>query len=192
MIARVIKWLLALSAVLAMAALVWGGIMYIMSMGDEGRAGKAKQIILYAIIGVIVVLISYVIIASIQTLLSTPESAAAPVPGIATAYAEEKKGEGFLEGIGVIKKVVDPEKSGLATEPDIAHIILQVVAWLLSLVAVLALAVLVWGSVSYVISLGDEGKTEKAKKMILYAIVGVLLTGVSFVILRVVQGIIAG
>src|SRR3989344_1724048 len=44
-IAEVIKFLLTLSAVLAMGALVWGGIMYIMSLGDEGRAGKAKTII---------------------------------------------------------------------------------------------------------------------------------------------------
>lgn len=189
--AKVIKWLLSLSAVLAMGALVWGGIMYIMSLGDEGRAGKAKQIIWYAIIGVIVVLISYVIIATIQTLLSAPKGTAAPVLGIAMAYAEEK-GEGFLGGIKVIKDVIDPGKSGLAMETDVKPIILRIVGWLLGLVAVLALAALVWGSISYVISLGDEGKTEKAKKIILYAIVGVLLTGVSFVILRAVQGIIAG
>lgn len=68
-ITSVLQWLLALSAMLAMAAIVWGGIMYITSLGDESKAGKAKQIIQYAIIGVIVILLSFVIVTLVHSIL---------------------------------------------------------------------------------------------------------------------------
>lgn len=69
LIITIINGLLAVSALLALGALVWGGMMYIMSLGDEGRAGTAKKIVMYAVIGVVVVLLSFVIIQSIQRLL---------------------------------------------------------------------------------------------------------------------------
>lgn len=177
-VAKVINWLLALSAMLAMGALVWGGIMYILSLGDEGKAGKAKQIILYAVIGVVLVLLSFVIIKVVQTTLTTTT-----LGDVNTVYAAS----GFNEGIKNIDDNVKPGDSGLATDDKIAPIILEVVNLLLSLVAVLALAALIWGSIMYILSLGDEGKAEKAKKIILYAIIGVLLAGASYMILKVIQ-----
>lgn len=65
----VISFLLSLVAVLALAALIIGGIMYIVSLGDENRAKQAKQIIMYAIIGLLVVGMSFAIINTIKTLL---------------------------------------------------------------------------------------------------------------------------
>lgn len=201
-ITNVILWLLALSAVLAMGAIVWGGIMYISSLGDEGRAGKAKQIIFYAVIGVIVVLLSFVIISFVQTLLTAmpsipPDTLLARVlirPAEAAGICDESVGagdSGFMEGINIICSKINPEASGLATDTDIADVIVRVVNILLALVAVLALAAMVWGSIMYILSLGDESRAEKAKKIILYAIIGVLLSGLSFLILNVVKGIIA-
>jgi RsiW-degrading membrane proteinase PrsW (M82 family) len=186
-ITGVIQWLLALSAVLAMGAIVWGGIMYIMSLGDEGRAGKAKQIIFYAIIGIIVILMSFVIISFIQARLT------ASVPwGVSTVYAADTVTTfGFKSGIDAITSLIKPKESGLATGTDIVPIIISVINLLLGLVAVLALAALVWASIMYILSLGDESRAEKAKKIILYAIIGVLLSGLSFLILNVVKGIIA-
>jgi len=56
----------------------------------------------------------------------------------------------------------------------------------LSFAGVIALAVLVWGGISYILSLGEEAKVGKAKKMILYAIVGLLIIGLSAIIVNVV------
>jgi hypothetical protein len=166
--------------------------MYIMSLGDEGRAGKAKQIILYAAVGVIVVLISFVIISFLQNLLTAFRGQ--PLPGVATAYAFPATSfeKGFTSGLEAITTYVKPKEAGLATGTDITPVILRIVRILLGLVAVLALVALVWASIMYIISLGDESRTEKAKKIILYAIIGVLLSGLSFLILSVIQTIITG
>jgi hypothetical protein len=192
-ITNIIEWLLALSAVLAMGAFVWGGIMYITSLGDEGRAGTAKKIILYAIIGVIVVLLSFVIVQFIQIQLGTPSI----VFAVPVAYAQEVvpppapgSGRGFNLGVSTIRNVLEPASSGLATDSNIINVILRVVNFLLALVAVLALAVMVWGAIMYILSLGDESRAEKAKKIILFAIIGVLLAGVSFLILTVLQNLL--
>lgn len=58
----VINILLSLLAVLAVLAIVIGGVAYILSFGDENRAGLAKKIIWYAIIGLIIAILSALII----------------------------------------------------------------------------------------------------------------------------------
>lgn len=72
---KIINWLLSLVAILALVALIVGGIMYIVSLGSEDAAKRAKRIILYAIIGLLVVFISFAILAAVQTLF-TPAPAA--------------------------------------------------------------------------------------------------------------------
>lgn len=70
-------------------------------------------------------------------------------------------------------------------------IIFNVIKYMLSLVAILALVAMIWASIMYILALGDEGKAEKAKNIILYAIIGIVVSGLSFVILTVIQGIIS-
>ena len=190
-IANVIQFLLALSAVLAMGAIVWGGIQYIMSLGNDSKAEHAKDIIKYAIYGIIVVLISFVIISFIKNQLT----AVNPF-GITTVYAQSTSttsvSKGFTSGIDAINRWIKPKESGLATDPDLLKVILRVVNFLLSLIAVLALAVMVWGAIKYILSVGDESKAEEAKRTILFAIIGVLLAGISFLILRVLRLFLTG
>lgn len=45
----------AVLAAIALAALLYGGFLYITSLGEEDRARTAKRVILYAIIGIIVI-----------------------------------------------------------------------------------------------------------------------------------------
>ena len=58
----IINFVLVLVGVIALAALIWGGIMYIISLGDDGRIGTAKKIIIYAIVGLVVVGLSGLIV----------------------------------------------------------------------------------------------------------------------------------
>jgi uncharacterized membrane protein HdeD (DUF308 family) len=67
---RVILFLLSLVAVLGLITLVTGGIMYIISFGDENRTQRAKRIILYGVIGIILAITSFVIVALIGTIFT--------------------------------------------------------------------------------------------------------------------------
>lgn len=70
-IVAIVKWLAGLAGALAILALVWGGIMYIVSLGDDSRVNKAKSIIMWAIVGIAVVILSYVMLNIVSKLLTT-------------------------------------------------------------------------------------------------------------------------
>ncbi|NTW61887.1 hypothetical protein HGB25_00505 [Candidatus Saccharibacteria bacterium] len=54
---------------LSVIMLIWGGIRYTISMGDSKNVEAAKSTIMYAIIGVVVALLSYAIVNYVLTTL---------------------------------------------------------------------------------------------------------------------------
>ncbi|MDP3997025.1 MAG: hypothetical protein Q8P73_00790 [bacterium] len=66
---NIINWLLGLVGLLALLALIWGGIMYVVSLGDDNRVQHAKKIIFWAIVGLIVIALSYTIIIELTEML---------------------------------------------------------------------------------------------------------------------------
>jgi len=63
------KWALALLGVFAIIAFVIAGIMYLISAGNENMQEKAKKAMIYAIVGVIVGLIGYVMVQAVESWL---------------------------------------------------------------------------------------------------------------------------
>lgn len=61
---------------LAVAAFLFGGIMYLLSAGDEKRIASAKGTIMYAIIGLIVALLGYVVLRAVTSLVTISDSGA--------------------------------------------------------------------------------------------------------------------
>lgn len=62
LIARIIKASLLLVAVLALGFIVYGGFRYILSRGDETEVKTAKQIITYAIVGIVFIGLAYALV----------------------------------------------------------------------------------------------------------------------------------
>lgn len=52
---NVLNWVYAVSGVVAVGVIIYGGIKYITSQGDPGKAKQASQIIAYALVGLAVV-----------------------------------------------------------------------------------------------------------------------------------------
>lgn len=65
-IRNLLTWLLGIVGVIAIIGFIISGIQYLTSAGDEDQMQSAKRNMLYAIIGVVVVLSSFVIIQAIQ------------------------------------------------------------------------------------------------------------------------------
>lgn len=57
-----IKGLLGVSGAIALFMLVWGGIVWMTSNGSAERLKKGKDTILWAILGLVIIFMSYVII----------------------------------------------------------------------------------------------------------------------------------
>lgn len=62
--------LLSIAVVIAAVIFVlWGGILWITSQGDKAKVDKARHTIMYAIIGVVIMILAFIIIQIIGTLL---------------------------------------------------------------------------------------------------------------------------
>lgn len=67
LLTKVITWVLSFAAAIAVLFLIFGGLQYVTSAGNKDRIEKAKQTILYAVIGLIVIALSFVIVTFINT-----------------------------------------------------------------------------------------------------------------------------
>lgn len=62
LLGKVINALLAIAGTVAVLFIIIGGFQYITSAGNPDNVGKAKNTILYAIIGLVVVILSYAVV----------------------------------------------------------------------------------------------------------------------------------
>lgn len=58
----IINYALFFVGVIAIVFVVWGGIQFIMAGGDADKVTKAKNTILYAILGVVVIVLAFAIV----------------------------------------------------------------------------------------------------------------------------------
>lgn len=66
---RMLRIMMSILGGLSVLFIVIGGFQYVLSAGNEESAGKARKTITYAIIGLVVALLSFAIIAIVQNLL---------------------------------------------------------------------------------------------------------------------------
>lgn len=61
-IIRVVNWVIGILGLVAVIVMIIGGVQYMTSSGDPGKVKKAKDTILYGIIGLVVVILSAAIV----------------------------------------------------------------------------------------------------------------------------------
>lgn len=62
LVTNVISWILWFLGALAVVFVIYGGILYITSGGDAEKTKKARDTLLYAIIGVIIIILAIAIV----------------------------------------------------------------------------------------------------------------------------------
>ena len=62
LIGRIVKSLMGIVGVVAVLMIVWGGIMYMTSAGNDEKIGTAKKIITGAIIGLAISILAYTLV----------------------------------------------------------------------------------------------------------------------------------
>lgn len=70
LITVIINWMLGLMGALAVVAVVYSGLMYISASADPTKAETAKKNLTWAIIGIILVALSFVIVQIVAKLVS--------------------------------------------------------------------------------------------------------------------------
>ena len=66
----VIDWALYIAAVIAVIFIIIGGFMYITSAGNEGQAGKGRATLINALIGLTLIILSYIIVQILYNFLT--------------------------------------------------------------------------------------------------------------------------
>jgi len=64
-----VKWILGIAIGISIVFLIYGGLYYVTSSGDTEKAQTAKKIIKYALIGLVIAGISYVIVETLDMIL---------------------------------------------------------------------------------------------------------------------------
>jgi len=82
-----------------------------------------------------------------------------------------------------------PDVTGLGLSSDIEGMALSLTDWLLGFGLAFSVIVLIWGGINYIGSSGDAQKSELAKKIIYYAITGIVVLGLAFPIVKVIRGL---
>lgn len=75
---------------------------------------------------------------------------------------------------------------------SLAQIVVNVTNWILGFVTILAVLMLIWGGAQYLISMGDEAAVQKAKNTITYAILGLIIVGISYAVVALVVNVFIG
>ena len=71
LIVGVINWMLILAGILAVVALIYSGIMYITAGGNADQAAKAQKNITWAVIGIVIILLSLAIVNWVINIVNT-------------------------------------------------------------------------------------------------------------------------
>ncbi|MEZ4180336.1 MAG: pilin [Candidatus Doudnabacteria bacterium] len=73
---------------------------------------------------------------------------------------------------------------------SIEQLIVQVIQYLLSIIALAAIVMVIWAGVRLIFNSGNERKRAESKTMITWAIIGLVLALLSFSIVRIVQALL--
>ena len=69
-ITGVVNYIIGIVAIIAVVMIVYAGYLYIMAGADEKNVDKAKKMLLYGVIGVVVVILSYSIVSFANSFLT--------------------------------------------------------------------------------------------------------------------------
>jgi voltage-gated potassium channel Kch len=100
------------------------------------------------------------------------------------SYVHAADPQSFKDGLKNVSTLAGD--NGLAKAQSTKQILQTIVAWLTSLLATVAMMSLLYGGYLYISSQGDESSVTKAKSILLYSIIGIILIGLSAVIVNTV------
>lgn len=127
-----------------------------------------------------------------QVFVSTIEAVADPIDSTdpnnpVTPTTGAKCGGGVLGGLGCIKPQFDP-KGSVAGAQNIGDFIIAIINVLLGLLLTISVLFIIIGGYQYVTSAGKEDQAKAGRRTVTYAVLGLAISILSYMIVRVVEG----
>jgi len=95
----------------------------------------------------------------------------------------------FANSAVALTKWTMPSKPGNVPQ-DFSKSIINLTNWLLGFVALIAVTAIIWGGINYISSAGDTQKADLSKKIIYYAIMGLVVAGIAYALTNVIVSVI--
>ena len=65
LVLRMVNFFLTFLGIVAVIMVIYGGITYVISAGNDEAVGNAKKIIMYALVGIVIILLSFAVVNTI-------------------------------------------------------------------------------------------------------------------------------
>ena len=122
---------------------------------------------------------------AIKKIIAGVSSALLFLPGLAWAQSSVNQGLN-LPGLNVLFG------SGLAQEKTLPDLIVSVIQLMLLFAGIIAVLFIIIGGYYYITAQGNEEQSEKGRKTLVNAIIGIILIILSYTIITVLQNTISG
>jgi hypothetical protein len=173
---RVLNLSIGILGIVAFLGILLAAFTMLTAYGNEDKYNKAKTNLRYSILGFLIVVLSYAIVAII-TAIALPQEGAF----MSTAYAVDVDTAPellFPKESVLIGTEVEKYEVALPSGDLISEIIPAIVSNILYIIGFLVFIALMYGGVLLVIGRGNEEMTTKAKNIVIYAVVAIaLVTG---------------
>ena len=163
--ARLVTSLVAFTGILAMVFFVLGGFRILTAAGSEEKYAKGKTILLYSAIGFIATISSYYILTQVIDILT------------GGAAVEFKYSQNIINPLNLFP-----------TNPNapLDFYGRRIMGTIISLVGVVGVLTFVYAGVLWMTAAGNEEKISKAKKTMIYAVIGIAAIFGSYTVLNYV------
>jgi len=158
LVQKIIKYSSGLIGVIAFFVILIAGFLYMTAGSNEAQTTKAKKAIIYALLGIAIYVLSYGIIYNVVHIITSitgGSSGGAMTPiSLASLLTGEKTAFTLVTALAAAETLI-----GILT----------------SFAATVGFVMIIWSSILYVTSVGDENKAETAKKTLIWSIAGTLI-----------------
>ncbi|MEZ4180339.1 MAG: pilin [Candidatus Doudnabacteria bacterium] len=69
LVRNIIEWALYIGAMLAVLFIIYGGYLYLTSGGNDSQVKKGKETVIYALVGLVVIVMAWVIVQTVYNFL---------------------------------------------------------------------------------------------------------------------------
>lgn len=167
-VTSIVNGVIAVVGFVAVCFVVYGGILYMTSAGDSAKTTKGRNTIFYALIGIAICALSFVIVNFVLINL------------IQGSGGGSGSGEAGVELVG----------NG---DGELTAYVGSIVKGVIAVLGFVCVIVMIFGGTNYMASGGDSAKVQKAKNTILYGLIGLIICVLAFaivnlVIVNIIQG----
>lgn len=175
-VANIATDLTVLATYLILGYVIYGGYLYVFNSGEPSKVIAAKKTLAQAFIGFAIVMSASIIVSTVRIGLGIGKTDLQYCLD-AQASTDDTNNTIFT--------------SGCADDiDDVNALVTSSITWVVGVCGVVALAFVIYGAIMYITSAGDVGKVQKAKNIILYSLIGLIIVAIAQFITAFVSGTI--